>query len=258
MMKNKNGILAAVVLSVGIGAPAVQANTVVLTQGSYSYSDGGEFTATTSPTQAIGAYSSYTSTATSFQTFCVQVGTEFAPGNTYDYTLSLTSLGGGGYPGHPVGVGNPYSYPLAEGTAWLYSQFAMGTLGGYDFSNSLGQRYTDAGTLQAAIWALQGNQTNPGMGYPSGITDNYYYAEALAALGANIDTAATLSDNYGVEIMNLTSGGTDNDYQNQLVMLPTSNTIHTPDSATTLLLLTMGLAGLGIYSRKLATVQQGE
>lgn len=255
-MTHRNGTLAAFLLTAGMISLAAQANTVVLYQGSYSFSDGGEFTAVTAPSQALGPYSSYTSTATSFQTFCVQVGTEFAPGNTYDYTLSLTSLGGPGYPGSPVAVGSPYSYPLAVGTAWLYAQFAEGTLGGYDFSNSSGQRQADAGALQAAIWALQGGQTNPGAGYSSGTVGNTYYDEAVAALGlGNVDNAATLNDNYGVEIMNLTSGGAQNDYQNQLVLLPVGNILTAPDSSTSLGLLSIALAGLGLFSRKLAVAK---
>ena len=218
------------------------ADTVVLTQGPFAYSDGGEFTAVTTPTLAdLGAYSPYTSTATSFQTFCVQDTTDFQPGVSYYYTLSSISLGGPGFPGGNVGVGSPNSYPLSEGTAWLYSQFALGTLGGYDFANTLSDRQTDAGLLQSAIWALQGGQVDPG--YPSGTAGNIYYTEALAALGANLNTAATKSTDFGVQIMNLMDADGGN-YQNQLIYTGV------PDGGATVALLGLGLAGLAGFSRK--------
>ena len=232
---------------VGAIAPAVMASTVVLTQGPYSYSDGGEFTAVTTPTIVnLGAYSSYTRSGNSFQTFCVQTGTEFQPGDTYDYTVSLISLGGPGYPGQSVTLGNQYSYPLSEGAAWLYSQFARGTLANYDFSNASSDRQTDAGELQAAIWALQGGQSLSY--YPNGGPGNTYYNEAATALGANVDVAATLSTDFGVEIMNLTQyNGGDNGpgyYQNQLVLVPPSPTPSVPDGGLTVALLGGALFGL--------------
>ena len=159
---NKIG-LAGFILASGVVAPSLMADTVVLSNSAFSYSDGGEFTAVTTPTLAdLSAYSPYTSTSDSFQTFCVQVSTEFYEGTTYNYTVSSVSLGapGLGSGGAVGGVGNANSYPLSEGAAWLYSQFALGTLAGYDFANTLNDRQTEAGILQSAIWALQGGQVD--------------------------------------------------------------------------------------------------
>jgi hypothetical protein len=228
--------------------PALMADTVTLYQAAYYYSDGGEFTAVTAPAVAeLADYSSSTmgqgGYANSFQTFCVQVGTEFEPGVTYNFTLSSISLGGPGNGAPGVTLGQPYSYPLSEGTAWLYSQFARGTLANYDFSNASSDRTTDAGMLQSAIWALQGGQSDAS--FPNGVSGNVYYAEALAALGGNLTTAATAATDYGVEIMNLTSGPNSNN-QNQLVLVP--------DGGSTVLMLGVGFGLLslaGFRHRKL-------
>lgn len=225
----KNRILMGLTsVAVATSSQLLANNTVVLTQGPYSYSDGGEFTATTVPTLAtLSYYSPYTSTSTSFQTFCVQVTTEFLPGATYSYSVNSISLGGPNYPGGSVPLGQPNSYPLSEGTAWLYSQFARGTLANYDYNIAndpadAAIRKTDAGILQAAIWALQGGQVDGS--YPSGVAGNIYYGEALAALGVNIDTVATPATDDHVEIMNLSQyNGGDNGpgyYQNQLILVP--------------------------------------
>src|SRR5208282_2506859 len=84
-------------LAASLMGPAVMANsTITLYQGPYSYGDGGEFTGVIggSPNLInLGEYSPFTSTANSFQTFCVQVGVEFTPGTTYNYTASLNSTG---------------------------------------------------------------------------------------------------------------------------------------------------------------------
>ena len=167
---------------------------------------------------------------------------EFYNGGTYNYTLSLASIGAGtDAPGTGYApLGSPDSYSLAEGTAWLYANFATGQLPGYDFSNALGQRQTDAGELQTAIWALQGDQSIAG--YPSGTVGNPYYNDATNALGANIDTAATAFTDFGTEIMNLTLDG--GNYQNQLIYTGPPPSPPVPDGGLTAALLGGALLGL--------------
>ena len=230
-------------------------DTIVLTQGPYSYYVGGEFTSLTG-TPIDANYASTTKetigSQTFFQTFCVQTAVEFYPGVTYNYTMSLGS------------VDNPDNndvFPLSQGTAWLYSQFAQGTLANYNYMDTAA-RNADADALQAAIWSLQGNQSYGG--YVSGTTGNTFYGEAVTALGANVNSNATYSTDFGVEILNLTSTGYNtpegDSAQNQLVYLGSGNGSGNqdpvPDDGPALALLALSLAGLAVFARGLGAGQR--
>jgi hypothetical protein len=247
----KDPCLKGFVLAVSLASiPVVaQTGTIALWDGPYSYGIGSEFTALTTPS-LNGSYApAATQTAngqTGFQTFCLQTGVTVDPGSTsypavtYNYSLSLNS------------IGSPDAFALSEGTAWLYSRFAQGALNNYDYGNlgssltpgSSAIRSIDAGALQAAIWYLQGDQSWPG--YVSGGPGNVYYDEAESHFGSvsALDASATLSTDYGVEVMNLTDSG-GSPAQNQLVYM--GQTV--PDHGPTLPLMAAGLAGLAIFAR---------
>jgi hypothetical protein len=251
MIKLNSIGLAGALLAAGAMSPAVMAQTVDLFYGPYAYDVGGEFTAVTDPNLYNANYaSSALVTVTDpynnqqvqgFETFCVQTEVDFTPynwGNPTPYNIG-TSLSS---------VGTPDNFPLSEGTAWLYSQFATGQLQGYDYTDAT-TRTTDAGILQSAIWALQGNQSYGG--YPSGTGDgtsgNPYYNDALNYFLGSISSltnAATSSDNFGVEILNLTSGSYP--AQNQLVY--TIDPPPVPDHGATLALLGLSLAALAVFA----------
>jgi hypothetical protein len=230
------------------------ADSVELYYGPYAYSVGGEFTAVTSPSYLANYAPSTqvaTATGTGFETFCVQTQVDFTPynwGNTtpYNFTLSLSSIGTGWNPSD--------AFALSEGTAYVYSQFAQGILSGYDYTDTA-TRITDAGELQAAIWALQGGQTYGG--FPSGTTGNPFYTDAVDYLGANnLETAATPSTDFGVEIMNFTDGN-GNSAQNQLMYVPPTPYPPTaPDGGATLGLLALSVSGLAALSRRLGAARR--
>jgi hypothetical protein len=232
MIKIKSIGFPAILLTAAAISSALMADTVTLSQGPYSYYVGGEFTAVTGQNGT-------------FQTFCVQTSVDFTPynfGNTtpYNYTVSLNSIGA------------PDAFPLSEGAAYLFSQFAQGTLSGYDYNlgndpTDAAARQADAGELQSALWWLQGNQTFGG--YPSGTIGNTYYGDALTHLGANVDAPATLATDFGVEIMNLTDGN-GNPAQNQLIYLGGGGGHqNAPDGGATLALLALSVAGLAVVRR---------
>ena len=162
----------------------------------------------------------------SFQTFCIE-RTESAVIPAFFVVGSAAVLGGPG--------GSPD--PISMGTAWLYSQFARGTLSGY-FG---GTRLAQAVLLQNAFWALEDDIAAP-VGNP------YYDAAMLnggktsAPVGAmgvytliNFDTA----DHRDAFIR---TGATDGRKQDYLYFVP--------DGGTTLMLLGGALMGLGALRRK--------
>ena len=107
------------------------------------------------------------------------------------------------------------------GTAWLYSQFAAGTLIGsgpfpYVYANG-GGRTATAGDLQEAIWYLQGEAAL----VDGGADGTAFYNAAVSALGAAIDDPANGA--YGVVVLNLTSSG--GNAQDQLMVVPNPSAV---------------------------------
>ena len=221
-MKIKYLVRTAIILSSSVIAPAVLANSIVLNQTSYSFSDGGEFRAVTSSPELLNGYAPVAIVNGGFETFCVQASVTFNPGVTYSFTLSNTDSQG---------------RALTQGAAFLYNAFAHGTLAGYDYINAA-NRQINAGMLQSAFWMLQGNQ-NGGGSFPSGGIGNPYYDLALANLGIGNLTAAN-NGLYNVQIIQMWDAA-GNTHQNQLVLGPERNV---PESGLTLAMLAMGLTGL--------------
>ena len=188
---------------------------------------GGEFTAfvTGGPNFAANYNSAAQATIggqTGFETFCVEIDEEFSPGGTYNTSLGNTIIPGGA--------------AITIGTAYLYSQFAQGTLSGYQYGTGMA-RETSADELQDAIWYLQGEVTSAGnhftMGNGNGSQGgNYLYnfggsgfnpaSDPFVNLvqtmfGANAFASDT-NNNYGVQVLELSSAGGYN--QDQLVIAP--------------------------------------
>lgn len=197
-------------------------NTVVLTQDSYSFGVGGEFNANTTG-RFLDNYNPMATVGTGFETFCIETTVDFYPNQTYTYDLTQVDSRG---------------VALTMGAAYLYKQFAMGTLANFDYTDQA-IRNADAGALQAAIWWLQGNQTYSG--YPDPTTD-IFYEDAISALGA---ANAVLPENgqYGVDVLQMWDGNVA--AQNQLVVVP--------DNSATIGLLATGLGALAMMRRHLKT-----
>jgi len=170
--------------------------------------------------------------ASYFQTFCIEHGESFSPGTTYNVTLGNNAMYG-----H---TGAPNGTPVTLGTAWLYSQFAAGTLEtitGTDYRYTYGSgRSTDAGALQQAIWYFQGET--------GGVNNVWAQAanSAVSNMGKNAWNAA--NGEFGVKALNLGDPGR---VQDQLVMtaVPEPATI----IAGALLLLPFGASALRIIRR---------
>jgi len=226
----KLGIL--VGLAGALAAPNLFAGMTVSLQNdtaNYSYGDGGEFRATPnadlSSQIAWGAYSTATKGANSFQTFCIEYNEEFYVGQTYNVSISDRAM---------YGSQAPSGDALSIGTAWLYSQFAAGTLANYTYAFGK-SRTISANALQQAIWWLEGE----------GGTKNALISAAEQALNLTDDSIKYDSQGaYGVKALNLGDPGK---VQDQLVIV-------VPEPATMVaglfLVIPFGFSGLRILRQR--------
>jgi hypothetical protein len=210
-----------------VGNPGLDA---IVNWNAYSTSTKGTVTAATDGSS--WGYSSGLNNQLYFQTFCVEVNEEFTPGTSYSVGVSQNAM----YGSQP-----PNGDPISIGTAWLYSQFAAGTLSGYNYAYGGGrQSSTSAGALQQAIWWLEAE--------PNGVRDSFINTaeDALyGAHGAAQDALIVGNSNgaYGVDVLNLGLAGA---VQDQLVIVvPEATTL----VAGALLLLPFGASTLRILRR---------
>jgi len=196
--------------------------------GPYQSGNGGEFTLY--PSSGALVKTSYFSDQTknfdngsfssgTFQTFCLEAGELIYPQKTYTAFVSRNAINGG--------VG-PQGDPISIGTAYLYSQFAAGTLEDYSYEEA--GRKVSAAALQNAIWWLEGE----------GGSRNLFvlYAETMLSLD---DTAVKADANgaYNVMVLNLYLNGSK--AQDMLTVVP---------EPITLMLLGIGLVGVAGFGRK--------
>jgi hypothetical protein len=217
---------------------------VTMRLGSFNFSNGGEFQAEPNAALAyvLNNYSSETKdqglTGT-FQTFCLEYGEHFTPGDTYDVILSDSAVLGG------VGTGGD---PLSIGSAWLYHEFQnSGDFDGlvtYNYSNPgrNDSATSSAALFQQAIWMLEGEAMTI-----------YPYSNSNPFIGA-VETkfgskAGAQADNtsIAVKVMNLYveghAGDTAYKIQDQMVCVP---------DASIMWLLGPAFIMLGLFGRKKA------
>ena len=219
-MKRANIIGTLVALAI---TPAAMANIihVVQTPGAH-FSDGGELTATTTPTEILGPQ---TQGAGTFQTFCIESQIPLDVNLNYVYTKGQTDHSGN---------------TLKLGTAWLFDMFDKGTLPGYAHNP------TQAGLLQGAIWFFQGQiATQDAAGFNVSTT-NPYVQDALTALGGSSNADKDANGAFGVVVLQLSHPSDDKIGQDLLGLLPV------PDGGATIALLGLALVGFEGLRRRLA------
>lgn len=198
----KTSICVAAVTALAASALAGYDGIAVISQNAYSAGIGGEFAITPSAgfIGLTGLFSDLNSS--SFESFCVEVNEHFNPGGSYNMNVNTVSiLGGSGGP----------SYPLQPETAYLYWNFRMGTLAGYDYADTtMAGRAGSAADLQAAIWYLQGNQAG---GAANGFVALAYGATAPGGGWSGIGD---------VRILNVYDGNNGLS-QDQLTIVPTAS-----------------------------------
>jgi hypothetical protein len=221
----------------------------------YQYGNGGEFTALTTGltvqlTPGTDAPAGYNSNATftvngvtGFETFCVEDQVDFSPGGTYNYTLGTPGTGAGAV----LQQSTATIKQLTAGAAWLYEQFATGQLAGYNYTNTA-DRLADAGLLQATLWALQGEPQDPTVPFDSNASTNFALADIDAEFGSFTGAQGIATSQYGVSLLELTSGSGANlqDNQDQLIYWGPA----VPDNATTALLIGASFLIMAGFSRR--------
>lgn len=216
--------------SMAIFLPNASALTMQTTlgYGSRHSGNGGEFNASSADfAPATMGYAAAATFSGGFETFCVEKNEYFNPGATLYYGISQAAINGG------ISGGNPD--PISKGTAWLYLGFAQGTLAGYNYTvGTLGN--ASAAALQATIWWLEGEQSDPGAGNT--------FRNAVIAL------PNYLQDNngyYGVGVLNLWDDRSHTKLaQDQLIL------VSVPDGGATAMLLGLGLLGLFLVNRNVS------
>ena len=243
-MNKISSAIAAASLLLAAKAGAAYDGTITLTDDTsqYSFNNGGEFAAATTPTAGKP-------TLGNFQTFCIEYNEEFVPinwggGQVYNYIISSGATSGDANTGHGSAIVANFD-PISIGTAWLYSQFRAGALQGYDYTSGSGRSAT-AGELQQAIWYFEDEISTID-------NNNPFYLAAIAKFAASPDGAfANANGAYGVVALNLysSSGGYAQDQLGQVVPEPATVI------AALLLLMPLGASTFRILQNRRVMAQK--
>lgn len=238
-----------------------------------SYSDvarGGEFTAITNPALDISGYAASTKLtvgtgALGFETFCLEYNQEFYPANNYPASQSTYNyIMGNGVVSNVAlnGDSNAGYDTISVGTAWLYSQFAQGTLPDYYYGSSdtggvYSSRRTAALYLQLAFWVLEDETGQFQTAYPSGVTvsGNPFLnmvvngTGGFGGFGSLAGAKADAADGQdGVSVINPYYGSNPYSVCNQAQSQLYYHSV--PDNGATLVLLGIALLGLAGFKRR--------
>jgi len=220
-MKKKSVLMSLVVAALFVVfAQSALAYQVTTTGGGgfgvFQYLNGGEFTLQVDNDlmPVLNYYSPLTSnqgnTRNTFQSFCLELDEAIKPNTTYNVAISNAAIGGG------VGGATNGADPISLGTAWLYSQFAKGTLVGYNFAGTVAERKASAFDLQYALWWLEDEKAYD--------ASNIFIQAAIAMFSDEATAKADSLGAYNVMALNLTDDA-GNLFQDQLVVVPIPSAI---------------------------------
>jgi len=169
----------------------------------------------------------------SFQTFCIEHNEFISKGQGVMFGLSSGAINGGVIAGYDNPRGNPD--PVSIGTAYLYSQFAAGTLSGYNYNTTVAGRQASAGLLQNAIWYFEGEQALSG--------SNIFVTAMETKFGSYAGAVADSGGAYNVKAVNLVAANGVTLRQDQLY-------VAVPDGGSTLALLGLAIGSLAFVARR--------
>ena len=144
----KSQILICILVAL-IASPAFAASTVYVTvkTGYWGGGSGGELTIDPSDdlSWVLNLYAPSARGDNDFQSFCMELGEDIYKNASFNAFLNDKVITGG------VGPGGD---PLSIGVAWLYHEFQIGQLSGYNYTPGAG-REASANDLQDTIWWLE-------------------------------------------------------------------------------------------------------
>jgi len=186
--------ICALMVAPALAGPTVQVGYPGSGYGQYQTDRGGEFTLRPigfdpDPLSGYAGTVKNVGVSGTFQTFCLEETEYIYPyPNTFDVVVNSKAIRGGA-------GGGPQGDPLSVGTAWLYSEFAKGTLAGYNYTT--GDRHASARALQNTIWGLEDEI--------SSMPSNSFTTAVINQFGGSWANAkADASDGlYGVHVLNL-------------------------------------------------------
>ncbi|MDM7995940.1 MAG: hypothetical protein QUT30_09690 [Acidobacteriota bacterium] len=195
----------------------------------YFSGSGGEFNITALSTDFSGYVNNYAAVAKNnggFETFCLETNEYVDIPKNYFASIDAYAIQGGS--------GGPKPDPISVGTAWLYQQFALGTLTGYNYTPGV-DRASSALLLQQTIWYLEQESVVAPASNP--------FYDAVLAKFTTLALARADYKGSSVAVLNLYADSAHTIHkQSQLIYLP--------DGGASVLLLGLGIGSLALLSRK--------
>jgi hypothetical protein len=204
----------------------------------YQMGYGGEFLAIPDADlfYVLDSYSPKAKLNNGFFTFCLERVARITFEKPHNAVVNDVVVGVGGHTGGVHGVD-----AVSNGTAWLYQQFATGTLEGYDYT--AGHR-SMAGKLQTAIWWLEGEV------FLARPKKNPFVRLAINHFDGKVSTLADNDGSFGVQVLNL--GKSPQSSIQDMLVYSAPETPGSPvfDGGDTLFLLSASLLTLAVVQRK--------